>query len=241
MSIDNSYAQPFRAPTELAELAQQVLQQGLQVDPWVGPTLPCAVCGLNVAVGWPLPSEVNTAYAALQAHLARLPGELYVYPLPTTHITLVTCVDFKSTPRSVDTERDVRELGQALTTWLSARVASLPRPAISIGPPLLGSRAAFFPIVDCNGVLTELRALALRYCQDAGGALAGAKAPTGFHSTLLRFATLPPNALDFLADFNAIARQFKPVHAVLSEAVVSLELGPYMTDAEALGRLHFAG
>jgi hypothetical protein len=185
-------------------------------------------CGLDIIVGWPLPIE-RRPYDDLAERISSLDQGVYVYPFEQTHITVLTAVNFK---RALDlTHGRIRVVEDAAKN-LSEFVEDLGRRinpfAISIGRPVLSSRAAFLPIVNPKGEIEAIRRAALAYCLGAGGLLSQAQAPTIIHSTILRFRRPPQNPVKFASRFREIGDGTALGSGTICAVVVALEIQPYM-------------
>src|SRR5258705_10891679 len=64
--------------------------------------------GLNIAIAWPLPAELERTYGEFERRVGALHPGLYIYPFSTTHVTVLTAVNFKDYPEP--NEGDVRDI-----------------------------------------------------------------------------------------------------------------------------------
>jgi hypothetical protein len=239
---DETYASPYLAPDELRAIQEERARRGFERDPLVGTYADRRVCGLNVTVAWPLPELCRAAYLDFAARIEKLDPGLYVYSFETTHVTVVTAINFKQHPDPSDewvsrVERQGTELGNFVA---SATSDMLPF-ALEIGPPVLARAAAFFPILNPTGEIFRLRDRVLSHCRAAGGILKGALAPRAVHATFLRFRECPLSPFALANGFESLARGFRLGGARVDEVKVTIELKPYMREARpaaciALGR-----
>ena len=65
-----------------------------EADPLLSSNIDMPVCGLNFAIGYPLPKEVENDYQTLKSKLQGVDSSLYVYKYEFTHITVITLDSF---------------------------------------------------------------------------------------------------------------------------------------------------
>ena len=185
--------------------------------------------GLNVTVAWPWPSHFEPAYLAFAERLAALDAGLYVYPFSTTHVTLLTAVNFRQhVDPSAEATRSVSEVSEKLGAFVMETTRAMPPFTLDFGAPVLARAAAFVPIQNRTGEIALLRQRILAFCRSAGGALSNASAPTSIHSTIVRFRELPPDALAFAQAFDQLSHAFRLGSATIDRVLVTLETKPYM-------------
>src|SRR5262245_32242647 len=97
----------------------EIESRGFRQDPLLARHADRSHYGLNVTALWPLPKELERAYADFARRVSALCPGLYLYPFATTHVTLVTAVNFKSYPDAAASQvrlidHAARELGDFL-------------------------------------------------------------------------------------------------------------------------------
>jgi hypothetical protein len=198
-------------------------------DPLVGAFADQHVAGLNIAVAWPLPESMRDAYLDLAARVAALDPELYVYPYETTHVTLLTAVNFKRhCDPSSETIRTVDNAAAALGLFVAEATRDLGPFVLEVGRPALAEAAAFFPMRNAGGEIAALRERALAFCRAEGGILSDATAPRTIHSTFVRFRQPPRHPLTFASEFESTAKTSRVDRIEVDEILVTFETKPYM-------------
>jgi hypothetical protein len=214
---------------DLAAIRADVERAGLQQDPLVGVHKDRAHLGLNITVAWPLPAHLEPAYIAFAERLQALDSGLYVYPFSTTHVTLVTAVNFRQhADPAVEATRSIGEASARLGDFVMETTRAMSAFAVDFWPPVLARAAAFVPMQNRTGEIALLRERALAFCRAAGGILSNATAPKSIHSTIARFRELPPDALAFARAFDEIAHTLHLGSATIDRVLVTLEAKPYM-------------
>jgi hypothetical protein len=196
----------------------------------------CPVCGLNITVGWPLPIE--SSYRDFARSMSDLDPGVFVYPFEQTHITVLTALNFRlqmnPTPSDV---RLVEEAAERLGEFVQRLGRGLLPFVISVGSPVLTSRAAFLSVSNASGEIEMIRQEALGFCLGDGGLLGGAQAPSIVHSTFLRFRRPPKYPKEFAAKFREIGDRTRLGSGPISEVLVALETKPYMREGRVIRRI----
>jgi len=219
----------FLDAQELEALRNEIETAGFAPEPLVDEHADRACIGLNLAVGWPLPSPLDDAYAELAARVASIDAALYVYPYTTTHVTVLTAVNFKRYPNpTIETVQSVDEAAEALGDFTTQALLGVPPFELEVGSPVLARPAAFFPMNDQAGAMATLRQAALSFCRTRGGILRNASAPRAVHSTFLRFRRAPAEPTAFARAFDEVAKSFVPTRMTIDRVLVTLETKPYM-------------
>jgi hypothetical protein len=214
---------------ELEAIRADVAGRGFERDPLVGDDADRPYAGLNLAVMWPLPARFEAAYLEFQERSEALHEGLYVYPFATTHVTVLTAVNFKRHPNPTpETWRRLEEAADALGAWIEGATSDIVPFALDIGPPVLARAAAFLPIKNPTREIALLRERALAFCRSVGGILADASAPKSVHSTVVRFREAPGDVAAFAQAFDGVAGTFHLGRAVVDRVLVTLETKPYM-------------
>ncbi len=205
------------------------LPSQFDADPLVGDDADRQVAGLNIAVAWPLPESVRAAYLDLAARVTAFDPGLYVYAYETTHVTLVTAINFKQYPDpSPDTVHLVESAAATLADFVVDAASDLAPFDLEISSPALARTVAFFSMLNPSGEIARLRERALDFCRRHGGILSNAAAPRTIHATFVRFRRPPRDALAFAAQFEAAARTSRVDRIHVDEILVTLETKPYM-------------
>jgi hypothetical protein len=205
------------------------MEHGLERDPLVGEHADRPYAGLNLAVAWPLSQDIEPAYLEFETCTRALDEGVYVYPFATTHVTVLTAVNFKLHPDpSPEFLRRLEAAAAALGDFVRDATSDMAPFALDIGPPVLARAAAFLPIRNPTGEIDRIRESALAFCRSAGGILAGASAPTTIHSTILRFRDTPRDAIAFARAFAEVAHSFPPGRMLVDRLLVTYETKPYM-------------
>ena len=229
----------FLPDDELARIRADIDQRGFQRDPLVAEQADRAHVGLNIAVAWPLPLE--PAYRIFERAASALGPSLYVYPHPTTHVTVLTAVNFKAYPDPEAARiEEVDHAARELFDFLSAAVDDIAPFELDVGPPVLTSAAAFLPMRNATGEIARIRERALAFCRSSGGILANASAPRAIHSTVLRFRQLPSDPVGFSKEFDRVARSLRFGTMTIDRLLVTLETKPYMRDGCVTNEICFA-
>jgi hypothetical protein len=242
MNADDPHEDLVLSAHELATLRAEIERAGFERDPLVGEHADRMHYGLNITVAWPLGATIDAAYRAFEKRVALLDSGTYVYPLATTHITVLTAVSFKRYPDpSSQTIRAIDAAAGRLDAFLAGDARDIGPFTLEIGPPVLARGAAFLPMKNATGEISRVRERALAFCRAAGGVLADASAPRAIHSTVLRFREQPRDPIAFARAFDAIARTLHFGSMTIDRLLVTLETKPYMRagrvmDTVALGR-----
>jgi hypothetical protein len=218
-----------------AALRDEIAKVGFRRDPLAAEHADRRHYGLNIAVAWPLPAEVEAAYGEFAQRVGALHPELYVYPFSMTHVTVLTAVNFKSYPDPTEVQmRDIDRVAVELGQFLAGSSGDLRAFSLETGRPALASRAAFVPMTNPTGEIAKVRERALAFCRAEGGILAHASAPSAIHSTVVRFREPPPDAIAFADAFDAIASGVDFGRIAIGRLLVTLETKPYMRDGRVV-------
>jgi hypothetical protein len=202
-----------------------------QRDPLVAEHADRDYLGVNIAVAWPLPPELEPAYRSFERAASALDPGLYVYPHATTHVTVLTAINFKQHPDpDAALARDVDCAARELADFLVASTRDISPFKLEVGAPVLTSAAAFLPIKNDTGEIARVRERALAFCRTESGLLANASVPRAIHSTILRFRDPPRDAAAFERAFDSIARSLHFGTMTIDRLLVTLETKPYMRD-----------
>jgi hypothetical protein len=233
--LTDAAGESFLEPAELAALRAEIERDGFRRDALVAEYADRRYCGLNITVEWPLPANIETTYRDFARELGAVSPALYVYPFATTHVTVLTAVNFKSNPDPDEARvRDVDLAAERLADFLDASAGDIDPFALEIGRPVLASSAAFLPIKNPTGEVARVRRRALDFCRQAGAPFESASAPRAVHSTVLRFVEAPRDPVAFAQRFDEIARNFTFASISVERLLVTLETKPYMRDGRVV-------
>jgi hypothetical protein len=208
---------PF-SPAKLAALREEVRRDGLLADKFLGSDPDVPTFGLNLACAWPFPDAWRESYEQMARKFSALGPEVYVYPFPCTHITLVTLVNFARhiRPRTelVETlQADIPEILATLSPLFAEhspeRVRSF---VLEPQSPVLARGAVFLPMPNPDGEVARFRRRVTELIQ-ANEPLhrelmeCGFNVPGIIHSTVLRFIRPTANLEGFLPRFDKIAAE----------------------------------
>jgi hypothetical protein len=214
-----------------AALRDEIAKVGFRGDPLVGEHVDRRHYGFNIAVAWPWPAHLEKGYCEFERRVAALHDGLYVYSFPTTHVTVLTAVNFKSYPDPLQTQvRDIDRAADDLGRFLARNCGDLRAFSLETARPALASAAAFVPMSNPTGEVAKIRERALAFCRAEGGVLAHASAPSSIHSTVLRFREPPADAMAFAAAFDEIASELDLGTIAIDRLLVTLETKPYMRE-----------
>lgn len=238
---------PF-SPGKLAAMRGEIRRDGLVADKFLGSDPDVPTFGLNLACAWPFPDAWRESYEEMARKLSALGPEVYVYPFPCTHITLVTLVNFA---RHI---RPAAELVEALQAKIPDITATL-SPLFAENSPdriqpfvlqpqslVLARGAGLLRMHNPDGEVARLRRRVVELLQ-ANAPLhrelteCGFNVPGIIHSTVLRFVRPPADLEEFLAGFDEIAAETKFPPLDVKEVVLTAETKPYMRAGEVLRRL----
>lgn len=237
---------PF-SPAKLAATREEIRRDGLVADKFLGSDPDLPTFGLNLACAWPFPEEWREGYEIMARKLSALGPEIYVYPFPCTHITLVTLVNFaRHTKPTADRVTALKGRIPEITATLSPLFteSSLDRiQTFMLQPqkPVLVSGAGLLPMLNPDGEVVRLRRRVVELLQTNEPlhrelTECGFNVPGIIHSTVLRFLRPPADLEGFLVRFDEIAAetQFPPLE--VKEIVLTSETKPYMRGGEVLRR-----
>ena len=214
-----------------AVLRDETVRLGFRRDPLVGEHADRRHHGVNIAIAWPLPNEALGAYREFERRVSALHPGLYVYPFATTHVTLLTAVNFRSYPEPGDAQvHDIDRAAEKLARFVAENTNDLQPFSLETDSPVLASAAAFVPMANPTGEIARIRERALAFCWAQGGVLAHASAPETVHSTVLRFRDPPPDAIAFANAFDEIAANIDFGRLPIDRILVTLETKPYMRE-----------
>jgi hypothetical protein len=212
-------------------LRDEIARAGFRRDPLAAEHADRRHHGLNIAIAWPWPTALESAYGEFARRLAALHPGLYVYPFATTHVTVLTAVNFKTYPDASDADvRDIDRAADDLGRFLAESTGDLGAFALDTSRAALATAAAFIPMSNPTGEIAKVRERALAFCRAQGGVLAHASAPQAIHSTMLRFREPPADTLAFADAFDEIARELDLGTIVIDRLLVTLETKPYMRE-----------
>jgi hypothetical protein len=237
---------PF-SPAKLAAMREEILRDGLLVDKFLGSDPDVLTFGLNLACAWPFPDAWRGSYEQMARKLSALGPEVYVYPFPCTHITLVTLINFARhirppTELAESLKGKIPEIMATLSP-LFARNSTVQIRPFTLQPqsPVLARGAGLLPMHNPDGEVARLRRRLVEVLQ-ANEPLHrelmehGFNVPGIIHSTVLRFVRPPTDLEKFLARFGQIAAETKFPPMEVKEIVLTSETKPYMRNGEVLRR-----
>ncbi len=244
------YLFPYFNKQKLRPLQNEIREKGFKKDIYLSVDPACSVYGINLAFGWPLPSEYKKTYEELAYKLQKIEPNTYIYPYSQTHITVLTIVNFKAhLDPSVEELRELRKINTDIIEQLADMFENLKlKPfIIDVGPPILSRKAAFLPILNETGQVLMIRKRAVdrlsklrkqhaddsdikKYLPET------IKFPNIIHSTFLRFSKRPSNEKAFLEMFEKTVSNFKFGKAKIKELFLTSETKPYMRSGEIIHR-----
>lgn len=212
---------------------QEIQEYGFIEDELVGKEIDREVYGVNIACGWPLPTEIREIYEEMYEKLKDLEGA-YIYPYHQTHITIVTVINFKKRLNKIKKYLDDETL-KLLKRGIENIVRHKPI-KIFIDSPVLLRSAAFLPIYNPSGEIYEIRKETLNILKDDHKDY-DLDTPISIHSTILRFQQVPTDSAKFLQRFAEITEKFSVVEGILREVYITEELKPYMKKGSILEKI----
>jgi hypothetical protein len=212
---------------------QEIQEYGFIEDELVGKEIDREVYGVNIACGWPLPTEIREIYEEMYEKLKDLEGA-YIYPYHQTHITIVTVINFKKRLNKIKKYLDHETL-KLLKRGIENIVRHKPI-KIFIDSPVLLRSAAFLPIYNPSGEIYEIRKETLNILKDDHKDY-DLDTPISIHSTILRFQQVPTDSAKFLQRFAEITEKFSVVEGILREVYITEELKPYMKKGSILEKI----
>jgi hypothetical protein len=212
---------------------QEIQEYGFIEDELVGKEIDREVYGVNIACGWPLPTEIREIYEEMYEKLKDLEGA-YIYPYHQTHITIVTVVNFKKRLNKIKKYLDDETL-KLLKRGIENIVRHKPI-KIFIDSPVLLRSAAFLPIYNPSGEIYEIRKETLNILKDDHKDY-DLDTPISIHSTILRFQQVPTDSAKFLQRFAEITEKFSVVEGIVREVYITEELKPYMKKGSILEKI----
>jgi hypothetical protein len=237
---------PF-SPARLATMREEIRRDGLLADKFLGSDPDVPTFGLNLAFAWPFPDAWRERYEQLARKLTALGPEVYVYPFPCTHITLVTLVNFARHIRPgakqiAALKEKIPEIDATLSPLFTEHSPERIQP-FTLQPqlPVLARGAGLLPMHNPDGEVARLRRLAaelLRTNEPLYHELTerGFNVPGIIHSTVLRFVRPPADSEEFLAGFDEISAETKFPLLDVNEIVLTSETKPYMRGGMVLRR-----
>lgn len=227
------YPEPYISKETWSILRQEIIDNGVEEDDILQVSPESPVFGMNLAIGWPLPSILKQPYERTAQALSRLDSGLYVYPYRQTHVTVMTLVNFKYHPHPSDEEvHGFLQIIPMIISRIGLLLSSVKPFIIDVGPPVLSRRAGFLPILNRTGEISALRSAVASVMQTL--VLPECSIPNAIHSTVARFLSRPPDTLQFLSEFESLAANIKLGQAIVSEFLLTSETKPYMRDGEIL-------
>lgn len=212
---------------------QEIQEYGFIEDELVGKEIDREVYGVNIACGWPLPTEIREIYEEMYEKLKDLEGA-YIYPYHQIHITIVTVINFKKRLNKIKKYLDDETL-KLLKRGIENIVRHKPI-KIFIDSPVLLRSAAFLPIYNPSGEIYEIRKETLNILKDDHKDY-DLDTPISIHSTILRFQQVPTDSAKFLQRFAEITEKFSVVEGILREVYITEELKPYMKKGSILEKI----
>lgn len=242
---------PF-SPAKLAAMREEIRRDGLVADKFLGSDPDVSTFGLNLACAWPFPDAWREGYEQMTRKLNALGPEIYVYPFPCTHITLVTLVNFARhiRPAAELTEAlngKIREITATLSPLFSEKSPERIQPFVLQPQSLvLACGAGFLPMLNPDGEVARLRQRVVELLltdEQLHRELteAGFNVPGIIHSTVLRFVRLPADLEGFLIRFDELAAGTKFPPLEVNEIVLTSETKPYMRGGEVLRPFELSG
>lgn len=238
---------PFSS-AKLAAMREEIHRDGLVADKFLGTDPDVPTFGLNLACAWPFPEVWREGYEQLAREFSALGPEVYVYPFPCTHITLVTLASFA---RHI---RPAAELVEVLKGKIPEITATL-SPLFAENSPeriqpfvlqpqslVLARGAGFLPMLNPDGEVARLRRRVVELLQTNEPphhelTERGLSVPGIIHSTVVRFVRPPADLEKFLTRFDEIVAETKFLALKVSEVLLNSETKPYMRGGEVLRRL----
>jgi hypothetical protein len=212
---------------------QEIQEYGFIEDELVGKEIDREVYGVNIACGWPLPTEIREIYEEMYEKLKDLEGA-YIYPYHQTHITIVTVINFKKRLNKIKKYLDDETL-KLLKRGIENIVRHKPI-KIFIDSPVLLRSAAFLPIYNPSGEIYDIRKETLNILKDDHKDY-DLDTPISIHSTILRFQQVPTDSAKFLQRFAEITEKFSVVEGIVREVYITEELKPYMKKGSILEKI----
>ena len=245
-----SEANPFNA-AKLAAMREEIRRDGLLADKFLVSDPDVPTFGLNLACAWPFPETWRESYEQMAQRLSALGPWVYVYPFPSTHVTLVTFASFARHTRPTAElvkalEEKLPEIITALSPMFDANSPERIKPfTLQPQAAVLARGAGILPLLNPDGEVTRLRQRTVELLQRNEPlhrelTERGLNVPGIIHSTVMRFRQPPPNLEKFLAAFDEIACEtsFPPLE--VGELLLTSETKPYMRGGEVLRRFRLA-
>lgn len=233
---DISYPEPYVDKKSWLDLREEILSDGLKSDTLLSEDPERPVYGLNIAIGWPLPTEIKKTYELLFNELSALGPDVFVYPFHQTHITVMTIVNFKKHQNPGAEIAEIKNLVPQIISLIATELENSPDVfdtfQLDIGPPVLSTQAAFLPILNPTGEIFRLREKLAPALEDALDVRP--HFPGIIHSTVMRILKCPTSVNDFLAEFESIANRSHVGKTVIEEILLTSETKPYMRGGEKL-------
>ena len=235
----------------LAALRKEILRQGLVADRFLTNDTDCPAFGLNLACAWPFPDALRAAYEKMAGRLIACSPGLYVYPFPSTHVTLVTLISFsRHTRPSSELVKTLAGKTDSIIAALAPLFAENSTDRVkpfTLQPqaPVLSRAAGILPLLNPDGEVAQLRQRVAELLQHHAPlhrelTERGLNVPGIIHSTVMRFRQPPPDLEKFLAAFDTIAAEthFPPLQ--VGEILLTTETKPYMRGGEVLRQFELA-
>lgn len=232
-------------------MREEIRRDGLVADKFLGNDPDVATFGLNLACAWPFPDAWRESYEQMARKLTALGPEVYVYPFPCTHITLVTLVNFARHVRPMAElvealQQKIPELTALLSPFFAENSSEQVQPfTLQAQLPVLARGAAFLPMLNPDGEVARLRQRVVELLRtnaplDRELNERGFNVPGIIHSTVMRFRQPPAHREEFLTAFDDIATHtcFPPTQ--VQEVLLTSETRPYMRGGEVLRRFRLS-
>ena len=235
-------AHPLRPGSlEHRQLREAVVKNGLESDPFVCLEVRPRAYGLNVALGWPLPSSLRENYLSLAAKLEALSPDLYVYRYSQTHVTVMTLVNFKLHVEPGQAERTSTDSLARHVAQTMRRLHQSWRPfVLDFTTVVMSRQAVFIPIGDEAGGVERIRKDIVTALEGDDLAMELQVSPA-VHSTVARFRRVPSELVSFLRSFDEIALETNLGAVTVDEIVLTAETKPYMEEGHVIDRFSLSG
>ena len=231
-------------------MREEIRRDGLLADKFLARDPDVPTFGLNLACAWPFPDAWRERYEEMAQKFSALGPEVYVYPFPCTHITLVTLISFarhiRPAAKLVESFREkIPEITATLSPLFAKHSPEQIKPFL-LQPqmPVLARGAGFLPMLNPDGEVARLRRRVVELLQ-ANEPLyrelteRGFNVPGIIHSTVLRFFRVPKDQETFLSRFDEIAAETKLPALQVDEVLLTAETKPYMRDGEVARHFKF--
>ena len=232
---------------QLTAMREEIRRDGLVADRFLADDPDVPTFGLNMACTWPFPGEWREGYEQMARKLNALGSEVYVYPFPCTHVTLVTLISFahhiRPTTELVESlKRRIPEITSTLSPLFAENSPEQIQPfVLQPQSPVLARGAGLLPMHNPDGEVARRRRRVVELLQTNEPlhrelTEGGFNVPGIIHSTVLRFIHPATDLEKFLAGFDKIAVETDFPPAEVREIVLTSETKPYMRNGDVLLR-----